>query len=296
MVYTQLAHTNFRVTDRTPMPLPDKVLMVEPSHFDVQYVINPHMEGHVGAVDRERARSQWNDLKRLLELLGLEVHVIAGQPGLPDMVFCANQSLPCLRGNGDREVIMSIMHADQRKSEVPFVEAFFRDQGYRVHYLDAGKVSDFEGMGDALWHPERRIIWGGYGFRSSLEAYNQVSELFKAPVIALELVDPAFYHLDTCLCLLDQRSALYYPPAFTADGRALLHAFFKNLVPVTEEDALEGFACNALCPDGKNVIIQKGLVETNQALEKAGFTVHETDTSEYLKSGGSVFCMKMMFW
>lgn len=32
-----------------------RVLMVHPAHFQVRHVINPHMEGMIGAVDPERA-------------------------------------------------------------------------------------------------------------------------------------------------------------------------------------------------------------------------------------------------
>jgi N-dimethylarginine dimethylaminohydrolase len=31
-------------------------------------------------------------------------------------------------------------------------------------------------------------------------------------------------------------------------------------------------------------------------LREAGFTPLELDTSEFIKAGGSVFCMKLMFW
>lgn len=43
-------------------------------------------------------------------------------------------------------------------------------------------------------------------------------------------------------------------------------------------------------------MIQKGCTEVNAKLEELGFIVHEFNTEEYLKSGGSVFCMKMMLW
>ena len=54
------------------------------------------------------------------------------------------------------------------------------------------------------------------------------------------------------------------------------------------------FACNATAPD-EECIYSKGCVEVNKQLENSGFIVHEFNTDEYLKSGGSVFCMKMMF-
>lgn len=296
MLFTRLSDIPFRLSDLPQMPLPKRVIMVDPDYFDVLYVINPHMEGHIGGVDTTKARQQWDAMRQTLAQTGLEVHVVSGEAGLPDMVFCANQSLPSRRSDGSLDVIMSIMHADQRKAEVPFIEHFYREQGYQIHHLDHNKIADFEGMGDAIWHPGRRLIWGGYGYRSSLAAYEEVSRILQVDVIALELVDPAFYHLDTCLSFLNENSALYYPKAFTETGLEMLRAFIPNLIEVSTEDAIDGFACNALCADGKNVLIHHGLQQTNRKLSDAGFTVHELDTSEFLKSGGSVFCMKMMFW
>lgn len=296
MLFTRLSDIPFRLSDLPNMPLPKRVIMVDPDYFDVLYVINPHMEGHIGGVDTTKARQQWEAMRQTLTQTGLEVHVVSGEPGLPDMVFCANQSLPSRRSDRSLDVIMSIMHADQRKAEVPYIEHFYREQGYQIHHLDHNKIADFEGMGDAIWHPGRRLIWGGYGYRSSLAAYEEVSRILQVDVIALELVDPAFYHLDTCLSFLNEHSALYYPKAFTETGLEMLRSFIPNLIEVSTEDAIDGFACNALCADGKNVLIHHGLQQTNRKLIEAGFTVHELDTSEFLKSGGSVFCMKMMFW
>ena len=53
-------------------------------------------------------------------------------------------------------------------------------------------------------------------------------------------------------------------------------------------------ACNACCPDGRNVLMQRGCERTGAALRAAGFTVRELETGEFLKSGGSVFCMKLL--
>ena len=296
MFYTDVTQVPFKLRELPTMPLPRNVLMVDPSYFDVTYVINPHMEGHIGSIDTEKAHHQWETLKHHFEHIGLQVHVLHGQPGLPDMVFCANQSLPFIGPDQDREVLMSIMHAEERKPEVDFVEDFYRAQEYKIHHLDPTNIPDFEGMGDAIWHPGRRLLWGGYGYRSHPEAYKTISELFNVPVLGLELVDPAFYHLDTCLCMLNEHSALYYPKAFTDQGLELLHTFIDDLIEVNEKEAVEGFACNALCPDGQHVILQSGLKETNASLTSRDFKVIETQTDEFLKSGGSVFCMKMMFW
>lgn len=295
-IYTAANELDFRLSDLQAMPAPSEVLMVKPTYFDVEYVINPHMKGQVGQVDKMQAQNEWEHLLDAFKEFGFRVHVLEGMRGMPDMVFCANQSLPFVDSDGSKRVVMSIMHTVQRKEEVNAIESWYRDQGYEILHLDPEKVSDFEGMGDAIWHFKRRLLWGGYGFRSSMNAYEQVSDLLDTPVIALELVDDKFYHLDTCFCSLNEKNVLIYPGAFTDTGLELIHALYDNVIEATSYEAEKLFAVNAACPDGKNVLIQQGCTDVNQKLRDAGFSVHEFSTYEFLKSGGSVFCMKMMLW
>jgi N-dimethylarginine dimethylaminohydrolase len=212
------------------------------------------------------------------------------------MVFCANQSLPFIGRDGEKQVLMSIMKADQRKGEVPYIESYYRKENYTVNHIEGDTVSSFEGMGDALWHFKRGLIWGAYGFRSSLEVYDQISDLYDVPVIALELQQEEFYHLDTCMCVLNENSVLVYSDAFSAEGMKLIKSMFDNVIEASAYEAEKLFAVNAVSPDGKNVLIQQGCTDVNQKLRDAGFYVHEYSTYEFLKSGGSVFCMKMMLW
>jgi N-dimethylarginine dimethylaminohydrolase len=287
---------DFGIDDIPSMPLPTKVLMVRPLHYAVDYVINPHMANQVGKVDTIQAHNEWELVRTLFDQIGLQVRIIEDQEGLPDMVFCANQSLPYIDEEDKRHVIMSIMHADQRKKEVPYIEQWYRQNGYEVHFLDENKIEDFEGCGDAIWHTGRRLLWGGYGFRSSPKAYEAISESFGVPIVTLELVNESFYHLDTCFCVLDENTALIYPDAFTEEGLNLIHNIFDEVIEASKYEAEELFACNASCPDGRNVIIQQGCTDVNKKLRDAGFSVHEVSTYEFLKSGGSVFCMKMLLW
>lgn len=270
--------------------------MVRPLHYSVDYVINPHMANQVGKVDKIEANNEWGLVRSLFDQIGIKVNVIEDQEGLPDMVFCANQSLPYMDENGKRHVFMSIMHADERKDEVPYIEQWYRQHGYEIHYLDEEKVSDFEGCGDGIWHTGKRLLWGGYGYRSSLNAYETISDTFDIPILALELVDESFYHLDTCLCVLDQNTALIYPDAFTEEGLTMINKLFNRVINASKYEAEKLFACNASCPDGRNVIIQQGCTDVNKNLRDEGFSVHEVSTYEFLKSGGSVFCMKMLLW
>jgi N-dimethylarginine dimethylaminohydrolase len=295
-VYRTSSEIDFTLTDCPVVPPPGRVMMVSPEHFDVQYVINPHMEGRIGSVDPDQAKEEWDRLREAYTDLGADVFTAAGTPGLPDMVFCANQTLPYYNPrSGEQGILLSNMHASQRKPEVEHLEAAFRRVGYSARPLP-DDVGDFEGMGDAIWHPDRYLLWGGYGYRTSLDVYHQISRMLNLRVIALKLSDPDFYHLDTCLSVLDEHTALIFPGAFDEDGLALLRTFFDRLLEAPEDEARKLFACNAHSPDRKHVIIQRGCVETNRRLVAAGFKPVEVDTGEYLKSGGSVFCMKQMFW
>lgn len=278
------------------IPRPGRVLMTSPEYFEVAYVINPHMAGNVGDVDAGRARDQWDALRATYERLGLEVAVVAGAPGLPDMTFCANQTLPYLTPGGERGAVVGRMHAAQRKPEVEHYRRFFQGEGYEVHGLDEDLPGDFEGMGDAIWHPGRYLLWGGYGYRTDRRVYDRLSDKLGFPVVPLRLEDPDFYHLDTCFCPLDEETALVYPGAFDEAGLEDIRSRFKRVLEAPEDEARTLFACNAHCPDAEHVVIQRGCRETNRLLLEAGFRPVEVETGEFLKSGGSVFCLKLMFW
>ena len=76
------------------MAEPSGVLMCPPDHFQVLAVKNPYMARHVGDVNRDKAKRQWEDLVAAFTAVGLSgVSIIPATPGLEDMVFAANSSL-----------------------------------------------------------------------------------------------------------------------------------------------------------------------------------------------------------
>jgi N-dimethylarginine dimethylaminohydrolase len=98
------------------------------------------------------------------------------------------------------------------------------------------------------------------------------------------------------MCILNESTALIYPSAFSQKGLEMIRALFENVITATKYEAEKLLAVNAVCPDGKNVLIQQGCTDVNKKLRDAGFSVHEFSTYEFLKSGGSVFCMKLLYW
>ncbi|HUF10009.1 MAG TPA: arginine deiminase-related protein [Rhodothermales bacterium] len=292
-IYRHASEVDFQVSDLPGVRLPDAALFVRPAFFQVDYVINPHMEGRVGSVDTEAAGRQWHGVVGAYETLGFRPHVIEGRRGLPDMVFCSNQTLPAMDSDGTRHVVLSNMATDERRHEVGHFEHFFGDLGYKIH---PAPDTPFEGTGDAVWHADRRLLWIGTGYRSDSSSVDAVSKMLNVKAVELRLIDANFYHLDTCLSILDAETALWVPSAFDEIGRQLIRRLIPNLIAVPIEEANSSLACNAHCPDGHHVIIQAGCDETTRLVRERGFEVIECDTGEFLKAGGSVYCMKQMCW
>lgn len=297
-VYTKAEQIDFLLSDLPVMPAPSNVLMVRPTHYDIKYVINPYMGKNVGAVDKMQALNEWKHLFDGFEELGFKVEAIDGLEDLPDMVFCANQSIPYVGKDGNKGVLMSIMNSEYRKPEVNRIREYFESKNYEIQQLGDGgdKNISFEGMGDALWHFKKRLIWGGYGFRTTSGVYEKISEILETPVVALELVDEKFYHMDTCMSILSEHAVMIYADAFTKRGLDIIHKLFDTVIEASKYEAENLFSVNATCPDGKNVLIQQGCTDINKKLRDAGFSVHEYSTYEFIKSGGSVFCMKLLYW
>ena len=279
-----------RIPERKPSTA---VLLVRPTYFDVVYEINPHMKGNIGNVNKALAMEQWHHLYNIYQQLGYDIHVIEGVPEFPDMVFCANQSFPFLDQNNQYSVILSKMASPFRVGEVKHIAQWYEQQGYHlIHQTDP--PVEFEGMGDAIWHPHKNILYIGYGFRTNKKALIRAANCISCDVIGLELIKPHFYHLDTALSVINEHTALYVEEAFSEEGKKILSTMFSKLISVPLEEAQIGFVTNGHCPDGSNFIVQKGNSITKKQLEDIGIRVWELDTSEFLKSGGSVFCMKMM--
>ena len=280
------------VTAAQERPQFGRVMMVDPAHFQVHHVINPHMEGMIGAVDQDEAHVEWRAIREKYESLGFPVTVIEGAAEYPDMVFVANQLLPYIDDGGEPAIVLSHMAKEARQGEVPYLAERLRPFGYSMHPLRT--VLPLEGTGDALWHPGKNLIWGGHGFRTEESAWDEVAEVTGARVIPLTLVDDRMYHLDVALMPIDETTAFSYRGAFDDESWARLQAGFPRLIAVEPEEAITGFALNGHSPDGRNLLLPAGNPSTRRRAEALGLVVHELSTGEFQKSGGSIFCLKNM--
>jgi N-dimethylarginine dimethylaminohydrolase len=268
-----------------------KVLLCPPNYFDVVDQKNPYMTG-ASVVDRVKARSQWDALCSVLQRSGCEVETIDPVEGLEDMVFAANPIFVGEKSGYGKFAVPSRMVYESRRREVPFFADWCRGHDYQVIELPFG--DDFlEGHGDLLWHPDGSQVYAGYGFRSTrggVEKFAAAMSNMGIPVVPLELVDPYCYHLDTCLCPLNNEAALIFSGAFTADALAALHKFWRRVHLLTAEEA-HRFMGNGIVANS-NYITPYTTPQLEQILHIEGLAPVIVDTSEFEKAGGSCFCMK----
>ncbi|MGH3646844.1 MAG: dimethylargininase [Micromonosporaceae bacterium] len=258
-------------------------LMCRPSHFAVEYAINPWMDPSQ-PVDTELAIAQWEALRDAYRQLGHTVELIEPLPGLPDMVFAANGAFVM-----DGRVYGAQFRNPQRADEGPAYRAWFESAGYPVQipkYVN-------EGEGDFLLvdSPLGELVFAGTGFRTELAAHAEVQDAFGRPVITMRLVDPRFYHLDTAMFPLggDRPANLaYYPEAFSEGSRQVLEQLYPNAIIAAAEDAAV-LGLNAVS-DGKHVVLNAEAERLAGQLENRGYVPVRVNLSELRKAGGGPKC------
>jgi N-dimethylarginine dimethylaminohydrolase len=250
--------------------------MTAPTHFAVQYAINPWMDPS-SAVDADLAIRQWEALRQTYVTLGHTVELVDPVADLPDMVYAANGALIV----NDKAVVARFAFP-QRAGEADAYGRWLTEHGFET----ATTKHTNEGQGDLL--VVGSTVLAGHGFRTDRRAHDEIAALVGMPVVSLELVDPRFYHLDTALAVLDEETIAYYPPAFSEHARAALRGLFPDAIEVGTADAYV-LGLNAVS-DGLHVVLPAAATGFAQQLTEAGFTPIGVDLAELLKGGGSVKC------
>lgn len=231
--------------------------------------------------DKLRASQQWMHLHHHLLRLGAWVEYVEHAKGVPDMVFTANAGL--VKG---KDAVLARFRYKERQGEEPYFRKWFEQHGYTVHELS--NVA-FEGEGDALFAGE--VLFMGHGFRSDLAAADQLGKaLHVKQVVPLKLVDPRFYHLDTCFCPLSPKLAMLFPGAFVAEELTQIEQHVE-VIPVPEIDAAK-FVCNAVVL-GQDIVLPAGCPDTYALLEARGYRCHPVELSEFIKAGGAAKCLTL---
>lgn len=143
-------------------------------------------------IDGETAFGQWFELYSFLAQQGLVTLMPspAQMEGLADHVYAANSGIIIK----DTYVVSKFTSAP-RTPEIPVIEQFMKTTGIKV------VVCPFEFEGEAemkyigLLNGKQTFI-GGYGIRSTKEAYEWMEKEFDINVIKVKMTDDKLYHLD----------------------------------------------------------------------------------------------------
>lgn len=254
-------------------------LMCPPEWYDVDYVINPWMAGNLHRPSRDLAFAQWKTLHSQLQSVA-DIRLIHAQQGTPDMVFVGHAAVV----QHGIAALSSFAHPE-RQVEEQHLRRWFESSGFLV--WETPRETAFEGEGDALFNATGDHLWAAHGVRTCLQCHRHVADAWHTGVTSLHLVDPRFYHLDTCFAPLSGGHLLYFPGAFDKPSLQKIEAAYAPAMrfPVTEAEATR-FACNVINV-GREIIL--GATGTNLAgrLKALGYNVAEVNLSEFIRGGGS---------
>lgn len=270
-------------------------LMTDSSHFGVTYQINPWMRPDAWRADpvaqRAAAVQSATGLRIALAAIGARVETIPAVEDLPDLVFPANAAI-VLDG---RALVARFRHPERQGEEAIFRATFvgLQARGLIAEVIDLPDDVLQEGAGDCIWDADRSFFWAGHGQRSTANSLPVIEKIFGQHVVGLELATDRFYHLDTCFCPLAGGKVLYYPPAFTADALAAIHAHVRpeDRIDATDEDA--GAFCVNAVNIGHHILMAKAPQSLRVRLRGAGYSIAEVDLAPFILSGGGAYCMTL---
>jgi len=215
----------------------------------------------------------------MYERLGVGIELIDQPEGLPDMVFTANGGTVY-----NNTFVSGNFRFKERKGEEDHFQKWFRDHGFMIK-----QPRSFQGgEGDALFY--LGTLYMGYGFRSTLDAHQEMTQLLDVPTVSIKLVDPYFYDFDTTFCPVGDRGVLYYPDAYDTEGKEIA-ASIPHAVAMTKEQAAN-FVANSVYIDGKMFV---GFLDEDLKKKLAKWDVEPIllNMSEFKKAGGGIKCLTL---
>jgi N-dimethylarginine dimethylaminohydrolase len=260
---------------------------VEPTHFRVEYVINPFMDPS-DQPDPALAMALWRELVATIERCGGTVDVLPQRADAPDMVYAMNLGLGLVAEDGTPQVVLSHMRYPQRRMETGTAQAWFAERGYATSYVGRDGVGAHLEAGDAFAFGDALVV--GYGPRTEELALKHLATDLGIRVRGLRITHPGMYHLDLAFCPLDERRALVCPSALDEASAAALLDLVPEPLVLTEEEALTTFCANSIVI-GRTVVMPACPDRVRAQLEEWGFEVVIVDMSEFHKGGGSIRCL-----
>tara|TARA_X000001036_G_scaffold97731_1_gene90597 strand:- start:625 stop:1479 length:855 start_codon:yes stop_codon:yes gene_type:complete len=239
--------------------------------------------------------SDYDQFVKLLKSFDIEIHYLPNNNNTtPDSIYTHD---PCIVSN--KGVILCSMGKDDRRSEVPAVESYFKSLDIPI----LGKIKkpgNLEG-GDVVWINERSVAVGE-GYRSNSEGIKQLKDLLSDLVDNVISVPLPHWtgpldclHLMSLLSPIDKDLFLVYSRLLPVPFLKYLSLLKIKLIHVPDNE-YDSMGCNVLAVAPKKVIMLEGNPETKKMLEKNKVEVFCYDGSEIsLKGAGGPTCLTRPF-
>ncbi len=235
------------------------------------------------ASTRRAAQEQHARLAHRLTALGARPLSVPFLPGCPESVF-VNDVAVLRRAGKTYRALMGRPHHQQRLPEVRPRARVLEAHGFQLHHAQ----HHLEG-GDVLWTGLRTLL--GHGFRTDRRAAGELERFTGRPTLGLQLVDPAFYHLDTALAYLTGGELLVAEGALAHPDLVRLHDLpeVTAVVQVPRRFAMR-FGLNLL-QVGRHVLLAEGCDWVAERLALWGYQPELLQLDEFHLAGGSVACL-----
>ena len=262
-----------------------EILLCKPKYFDViHYKLNAHMIMK-NKVNYNLALQQWRCLEENLLNNNVKINYIKPRKNLVDMVFSANGGIIF-----ENKAIVSNFRAIPRKNEAKYYANYFENNGYETFPM----ITEFEGAGDGLFSHNNSQLWIGHGFRTDIDCKNEIEDIISnnyLDINTLKLVNPNWYHLDTCFCPFGDNNLLIYEGAFDKQSLKKIYNVYneKDCIKVSYEDAMN-FACNSISVPNNIIIGHCFSDNLKSKLKDINYNTIENNMSQFLLSGGSTKC------
>jgi len=244
-------------------------------YFQVE---NPERHNIGEAADAAKAAAQHRELRAVLRLSGARVVNPHELTGHPNSVFARDAGLVTPLG-----YIKLRMGLRTRRGEEDWMASALDSLGLPC----AGKIEKpgtVEG-GDVILAGE--VAFVGLSERTNRSGVGQLSRLLMNMGLEVRTLSLPLPHLH-----IGGAMSVIGPKTVVCCRRIFPRGFFDGF-EVVEIPCPEDSSANVIALGNGGVIVEKGCPGTAQALQKAGFTVHRVDLSEFVKGRGGPTCLIM---
>ena len=252
-------------------------------------------------VNKPKAYKQFMDLYNFMAGGSLS-YLLPSAGNFQDQVYVANVGIYLPHIKTSNEIILSNFTSEPRQGEEKVAKPFFDLMGYNTTICPY----KWEGEADLKYLGDNTYV-GGYGIRSSREAYEWMSETYGMNIIPVEMVEEYLYHLDCSVFPVNNNKTMICTELFSPEELQQLE-LHTDIIDVSIDDAFGGITNSVRM--GNMIMCASNIAELKKSDELYGLEKHKIDTlekicanegmepvifnlSEYMKSGAMLSCCVM---